>query len=149
MQENDKALGGMRHPRFAAQRLPRAYTAGKELRKILENFLRQEPGTKDSVRRALNKEPIEFPQHHRRRLRAAIVEALGNPSPLDGPESGIYGRIVRDWCRAVGDPDEVLATWLQLGTPIGIVNPVQHTGLLRHYTAAHRHRFFPARLEEL
>ena len=119
----------MRDPRISVQRLPRACTVGRKLRAVLDRFLQQEPGTGAAVRRALNKEPIEFPKHHLRRLRRAIAEALGNPLPFDDSDSGICGRIIRDWCRAVGDPDEVIATWLQLGAPIGILNPVQHTGI--------------------
>ena len=127
--ENEEALGGMRDPRLSIQKLPEAYTVGRKLRKVLERFLDQEPGTIDIVKRALNKEPIEFPKHHLRRLRRAISKALGNHTASDDKQDGIYGRIIRDWCRAVGDPDEVIATWLYLGAPIGIINPVEHTGV--------------------
>ena len=127
--ENEEALGGMRDPRLSIQKLPEAYTVGRKLRKVLERFLDQEPGTIDIVKRALNKEPIEFPKHHLRRLRRAISKALGNHTASDDKQDGIYGRIIRDWCRAVGDPDEVIATWLDVGSPIGIINPVEHTGV--------------------
>ena len=127
--ENAEALGGMRNPHLSVRRLPRAYTVGRKLRKVLERFLEQESETADLVQRALDKEPIVFPKRFRLRLRKAISEALGNSTPWDGETDGICGRIIRDWCRAVGDPDEVIATWLVLGAPIGITNPVEHTGV--------------------
>ena len=61
-------------------------------------------------------------------LRQAVLDACGSTEALPA-DSGICSAILRAYCKSSGDPDDVLATWIDYGAPIGVLRKVDQRGI--------------------
>jgi len=111
--ENAKALGGMRAPHRSLASLPRGASTGLKIRKLIEKFLDLHPELTESCCPQEGVAPQEFDQTLVDTLRKAILKSLG--SEYGDLKPGISPEIIRAWCLATGDPDAVLAQWLEEG----------------------------------
>ena len=130
--ENNDCIGGLRNPFESVPKVPGAEGTGRRLRRLLERFIDQNPWATDITAAITsgqaNAGTCEFPQKHLRLLRRAILRCLHDTSSLPA-DSGICSAILRAYCRSSGDPDGILADWLETGAPIGILNRITHTGV--------------------
>ena len=62
-------------------------------------------------------------------LRARVSRALGAPGLGEEPPQGLSAHLIEAWCAASGDPDGILAEWVRVGAPLGVLNPVTPTGV--------------------
>ena len=60
-------------------------------------------------------------------LRQAVLDAGESTEALPA-DSGICSTILRAYCKASGDLDDVLATWIDQGAPIGMLRKVGQRG---------------------
>ena len=125
--ENAKALGGMRAPHRSLASLPRGASTGYKIRKLIETSLDQHPDLADSCCPPEGEAPQQFDETRVGTLRRAILKLLGHEYGELKP--GISPEIIRAWCLATGDPDAILAQWLEEGAPLGVEHIVQTTGV--------------------
>ena len=131
-QENATALGGMRNPAESVEWMPHARTTGRRIRALLERFLDQHQElsqTAENIRQGrFDEHSVVFPRKHIRLLRRALLESLG-AGDVPFTDNGICAAILRAYASSAGDPDIVLADWLETGAPIGIINSIPNTGV--------------------
>ena len=127
--ENSACIGGMRSPHLAVRKVAQAQATGSKIFGALAEVIRLCP---ESLQVASN---IAIRQHASQgfteeivaRAKTQVATALGIGDP--GPKQGISPGVIRGYCRSSGDPDVVLADWIEEGAPMGIDCQVVHTGI--------------------
>ena len=61
-------------------------------------------------------------------LQQALAEALGVPKSALR-RNGLQPALIRAYCEIAGDPDGILADWLETGAPLGVRREVSPTGV--------------------
>ena len=125
---NFDAVGGMRNPFISVSEIPKAASAGRTIRQILDRCLGLHPTFTDSVLASLSGSPLtEPPQELVLSARKGIC--------------GLSGRVVNGWSPGLcslafstcfglsGDPDDCLPDWLNEGAPLGINREVSRRGI--------------------
>lgn len=114
--ENSQALGCMRAPHRAVDRLPRVAVIGRKIRRCLETFLEQHPEAVEQRCPTYGSTPKGFKDTDIGALRGAIL--MGQPY-TNLAHKGLSPDIISAWCKSAGDPDGVLADWLEQGGSFG------------------------------
>ena len=141
--ENAQALGGMRDPARSVRRVPEAQAVGARLRPLLQAHMRAHPHIQRCVLGILrggdppHSPPGGMDPSALHSLRSRVLQALGHRHTPAQPSGGrhepvpsnISASVIQAYCRASGDPDEVLADWLRLGAPLGVVHPLDTRGV--------------------
>ena len=128
----------MRNPHVAVSKLPWAQTVGPAIRDLLDGFIHSHPqllklvdaaiSTQDPEARASLLKDFAFPDHLILNCRHQVLRLLGCSS-LSSTTTGLCPLVHEYYSKATQDPDQILATWLREGAPIGILNDVTHTGV--------------------
>ena len=118
----------MRNPFISISKIPKAASAGRTIRQILDQCLDLHPAFVDSVLASLSGSPLTKPPQEL--LLTARKEICG-----------LSGRVTNDWspglCTQVfsnylglsGDPDDCLPDWLGEGAPLGINREFSRRGI--------------------
>ena len=128
--ENEEALGGMRRPDLSVATNPLYASVGASLSLMLDGVIQRYPSALDVVRSLRRKEAVTgFSTEALEAVRTGWFECLGSsvrPS-VKGPDPSI----LQAWGSATDDPDAstVLPTWLRTGAPIGVLEPIEVTGI--------------------
>ena len=124
------AIGGMRNPHLAVQRLPSMKGPGAMVRLILEETQRASPELTAIGRDILTgRVASPFPEEVVTGLRVKVAEALGRPyAPRNRTakaDTPLEANIVEAWGTATQDPDTTnLCQWLDHGAPLGYSEPI-------------------------
>lgn len=132
---NLKFLGGMRNPADAVAGMPSSLNLGLRIFAAWERFSKSNPvaletagayGTKDCT---LDKGSVTRWKGELRKLigsqgkpKVDLTSRWVHKSPLEAD-------IIRAWTRKAGDPDTVLADWIEDGTPLGINLDIETKGV--------------------
>lgn len=119
----------MRGSRLSVERIPRAAAVGRGIRALIDKFIDKFPGTLKVVAEIQSGEvSAGFKDDDIYVLRKAILKFLGSEEePHRSPK--LVPAIIRAYCRASGDPDGIIADWLEDGAPLGITKRILHTGI--------------------
>ena len=128
--ENSAALGGMRRPDRSVDTGLDYAGAGKELGQMLDGIIHKHPATLDLVEqlrlghRVSGYDPVIMEEVRSKWLHT-LASRSGERQP--GPDADV----LQAWGRATRDPDaaDVLPSWLRTGAPLGILFPIEHTGV--------------------
>jgi hypothetical protein len=122
--EDRAALGGMRRPDRAVQRLPAAASAGGAIRKHLQRVLDLHPEWITPIADALAGRPTTAPPED------AVTSARSALFPAAQLRpAGLQPDIFAAWTAYCKDPDIDLSEWLRSGAPMGIARPVTPRGV--------------------
>eukprot|EP00435_Cladocopium_sp_Y103_P051935 s1011_g16.t1 len=131
-EENARALGGMRNPHLAAERLPAAREQGKAVQSLLVKAQQLWPTLREPAISILRGEtPEEFPEEVIGNIRNSLTQKLWEcqprPSRSTRARTPLRSEVIAGWKH---DPDsETLASWLEKGAPMGFDDPVTNTGV--------------------
>lgn len=134
-EENAHALGGMRHPARAVDRLLRARHVGNHIRQLLEGFLGRLPSIQDRCLVAVGSEdPQAGPTEAQVVAARQILARYLDVSDIGGVQSELYETNLREGlisasAKKAGDVDSEAASWLRLGAPAGITALPQDCGV--------------------
>ena len=127
--ENATALGGMRDPVTSVARIPRASPVGLSIDSCLHSLCGNDPSLYRPIDLLLGgHKTVGFSEKQIRRAQVSLLATLGgDPSPLR--QSGLQPALFRSYARATGDPDAILADWLEVGAPLGVTAPIVQSGV--------------------
>ena len=127
--ENNECIGGLRSPWKSVQKLPKLREVGRQLRRILEDFLDAHPKFENMPQGGQQAEELEKAQEVEE-LRRIIAEVLGTEDAR-ACDNGSPWRagIVQAHINKTGDPESGLPRWLREGSPIGVARPVEPVGI--------------------
>ena len=120
----------MRNPSASVKKLKRGEHAGGILNKILDVAIDKFPrllGSAQNLLKGLEPKPFEPELVHA--VRKSVCTSLGVGLDDSKTTSPISPSVIRGWCRVSGDPDCILASWLEQGAPIGIEKPIETSGI--------------------
>ena len=129
-QENSVALGGMRRPDLSVRSNPLYRSIGAKLHIMASDFIKDFPSSLNVIRGLRAGDEVSgFSDKILSDFRSLWFSVLGSsetPKPL-GPDAAA----LQAWGEAVNDPDlaHVLPHWLRHGAPIGILEPIEVTGV--------------------
>ena len=127
--ENSECIGGLRSPWKSVQKLPKLRKVGRQLRRILEDFLDAYPKFENMPQGGQQAEEFEKAQEIEE-LRRIIAEVLGTED-IRACDNGSPWRagIVQAHINKSDDPESGLPRWLREGSPIGVARPVEPVGI--------------------
>ena len=118
----------MRNPALSVNKVPKAASAGREIRQILDRGLDLFPAFTDSVLASLSGSPLTEPPQElllsaRREICGLSGRAINDWSP------GLSTQVFSTYLGLSGDPDDCLPDWLSEGAPLGIKREVSRRDL--------------------
>ena len=127
--ENNECIGGLRSPWKSVQKLPKLREVGRQLRRILEDFLDAHPKFENMPQGGQQAEELEEAQEVEE-LRRIIAEVLGTEDSR-ACDNGSPWRagLLQAHVNKTNDPESGLPRWLREGSPIGVARPVEPVGI--------------------
>ena len=133
-QENKEAIGGMRRPAGALERVPGLRAVGLEIDNLFEEFLVRVPG---AARAAEGYGTEGFAIKHVDEWQRALEAHFGvnsQPPPVQLKsllhyDTPVNAALLEAWIKKAKDPDQVVVDWLKEGAPLGANRPIPSTGI--------------------
>lgn len=127
--ENENYLGGMRSPVIALASRPSARIGGASLWSLLDSLLSE--WDLPNINSAADLHEKLFSSKQIKIVQDLLRTKLGADPQWKHSHSPIRGDLLAAIARILQDPDEVIASWFQLGagTPMGIEEVLPHTGI--------------------
>ena len=130
--ENQSAIGGMKDPRKSIRMIPGHRMIGKDVAKILENFLADYPHVHTAIHRSIGDHSKKCTGPSTQDVQAArkLIESY-----FKIRDSGKQGKtqlnqeLYEAWTTSAQDPDKHVPSWLKLGTPLGMVHCPELAGI--------------------
>ena len=142
--ENARALGGMRNPANAVHRIPRMRSTGKDIAKIIEDYLNAHPEFEHNLMKSVGTENIERQGTFSEQIlgcRRLVAQYLEADLSTDTCITEVSQRIMETWARKSGDPDIPVTQWLREGAPAGISRHPANVGVFPQDAQAPSHEF--------
>ena len=129
--ENSAALGGMRNPAASIERLQGHSEGAERVREALRQTITDDPSCLGVAKAILAGDDTSgFGDSMIGRVRNKVRSALGlRPRQTHDETQGLQPDILRETARVLGDPDDIIADWLETGAPLGAGVQVTHTGV--------------------
>ena len=127
--ENELAVGGMRNAATAVARVPGLRAAGAKVRAVIERYFDLQPDVVRNIVGALRTAQtpnLAFVEQ----LAPLVAAAVGASGTALGRRSAWRHDIVRGFLQQAGDPEVMLADWLEGGAPTGVARDVEWCGIL-------------------
>ena len=129
--ENETAIGGMRNPDIAVERLHLVREVGLKMRCAWEEFATRKPKVME-VAEHYGSQEASLDMTIRDAWRSKLMEVLGGEVQLDGITlrdemeyvSPLYGPLWTAWQRASKDPDNGIQDFIREGVPLGTEEPI-------------------------
>ena len=134
-QENTDAIGGMRNPHLACERIPGWKRTGALLRDILEPILDKHLVQATAALSDIGRQGHPgLPQELVAEAVLALEQAFPAPAAFHhGPPTAgatpVRAHLLAGLVYAAGDPDDVVADWFKHGTPLGIHGAIPTRGI--------------------
>ena len=131
--ENEEAIGGMRNPLTSLKRCPDLARLGSRLSIIIDSFIKRHPSLLTVVEQMRQGNSSHEVKGFDKDLIALLRDEVASDLGIDFEEKSlgpVSARMFRIVAECSDDPDaRVLAEWLEQGAPIGILHPIQSTGI--------------------
>eukprot|EP00435_Cladocopium_sp_Y103_P032890 s2894_g8.t1 len=126
-EENSVAIGGMRNPDIAVERLFMVREVGQKMREAWEEFVKAYPKVYDAAR-AYGTTKAQLDLEIRDAWRKRLLEVLGGDVEMEGITlrdemeyvSPLCGPLWSAWQRASRDPDNAIPVFIRDGVPLGM-----------------------------
>ena len=135
--EEAEAIGGMRNPRRALERLPESGVLGEVVGEFLDSALESYPEltrtAEDILSRSAEITPLGTPEVIGK-IRKSLMTILQHSQPLP-PRTAkattpLQAEVLWGWARHSDDPDAAtLAMWLRQGAPLEYTEPIPLNGV--------------------
>ena len=132
--EDSTAIGGMRHPRLAVDKIPGLRPAGAVVREALESYLDSRPDVSDSIEASIAEGTCRVPESALKELANRLGKVLHTGKIGKGPKSLWRAGFVQAFVSTAGDPDTALGQWLEHGAPTGVAKDVECLGIFPRTT---------------
>ena len=127
--ENTDAIGGMRNPAASVSRLPRLRLAGRRVHDVIDKFIADHTEILEDVQESIVAGKDLIGEQRVEELAKLVGAALGAPHHRRGHTSVWRPGIVQAFVDCAGDPESMLAKWLDAGAPTGVAHDVESVGI--------------------
>ena len=125
--ENRECVGGMRNPRFSAEKVPGLHRAGAFIRSTMEDNISAQPeGFVESLQTGEN--ASEIAKQTEIEVANLLASRLGC-SPRRGQRGRFRAEIAAALSEMANDPDKALLRWLDEGASLGVSSPIETQGI--------------------
>ena len=124
--ENSECIGGLRNPRFAQERVPGLRVAGRKLYEYLAEFIDSQ--TESFVDDLLGDKAPDMADKVQAEVSAYLCAKL-HCSSRRGQEGSLRPDLASAINDLSGDPDREVVSWMDLGAPLGITEPIVSCGV--------------------
>ena len=132
--EDSAAIGGMRHPLLAVDKVPGLRPAGVVVRAALESYLDSRPDVSDLIEASIAEGTCRVPESALEDLAIRLGKVLNTDKIGKGPKSLWRAGLVQAFVRTAGDPDTALGQWLEHGAPTGVAKDIECLGIFPRTT---------------
>ena len=127
--ENEKAIGWMRNPLRSVRLVPGLRPTGARIRQVIEKFIDLNPTILDAIDESIAAGWCAIDAASVDRLAKLVGAELGASECGRSEHSLWRAGLVDAFIKEAGDPDQVLAGWLQAGAPTGVAHDISSAGV--------------------
>ena len=121
----------MLQPRYSARKVPGHRVIGAKVSSAIESFLRYHPYMMDKLLNSIGaeKDAVNKPTPDEIDLCTQYVRKILPFNSKPAFLTQLNEPLITAWVRAAEDPDKPLTRWLREGTPAGITQHAEQTGI--------------------